>query len=305
MSAKLITADNVEPIRLDRFLKRLFPGLTQGVIEKALRKKKIRINRRRAESSSRIVMNDEIIINTEFFIAYCPPDENKEFSQSAISLAEKLLSNYLIQSTNDYIAINKPYGLAVQGGSKINLSIDDALDYLNYSNKTEYKLVHRLDKETSGILIVANGYENAAKIGKAFRDRSIKKTYVAVLSGTLRLKQGVISNYIAKKNDGTYELVREDGNGKKADTAYKILSSRNNLSLVEFQPATGRTHQLRVHSLILGYPIVGDKKYGSAPYSRMLLHAKELILPKTVFGSEIKIITDLPRCFDLNDVKIY
>ena len=305
MKIETIIVESEELTRIDRYLRRIFPLLTQGIIESYLRKAKIKVNGQKIKSNARIHKGDVIDLFTNTLDSYKNIAKDiKIFSDGSVVLANKLLKEYLVAQTEKFIAINKPYGLAVQGGSKISLSIDDALSYLNYINNTNYKLVHRLDKETSGVLIIANGYDNAAKLGKMFQDRSVKKTYIAVVSGKLRAKEGVISNKLGKKRGSVYEIVQELADGKDAESFYKVLKERNDVSLVEFKPNTGRMHQLRIHSKLLHCPIVGDTKYGGPSFDRMLLHAKEIILPLDVFGEVIKITTELPIGFDIEQIYI-
>lgn len=293
---KTIINEYEEPIRLDRYIRRIFPKTSQGVIEKALRARKITINGERAKSGRRIINGDKINYDVRLFVANERAEES--FSSSAKILAKKILSEYLIFSCDEFIAINKPYGLAVQGGSKINLSIDEALKFLNYEHKEEYKLVHRLDKETSGILLIARGYTNANRLCEAFKQHLIQKIYVAILAGKPKQSSGRLIHDIAKDRSGVFETVKEtEENGKKAETEYKILSLSINSSseqktLIEFKPKTGRMHQLRFHAKMLGCPIIGDDKYGGPRYKRMLLHARQVIIDSSVFGREIEIKSD-------------
>ncbi|GAB4165033.1 MAG: RluA family pseudouridine synthase [Rickettsiaceae bacterium] len=300
MSIETIIVKSTEPVRLDRYLKRLYPSITQGIIESYVRKGKIKVNKKKAKSSDRVKVQDEITISKGILDGYKVYSDNTNFSESVVILSKKILSDYLLFASKELIAINKPSGLAVQGGSKISLSIDDALAYLNQTRQADYKLVHRLDKETSGILIIATGHDSAIRLGKAFKDKLIKKTYIALLCGKPSANEGVISNIIGKEKSGAYEVVREQESGKYAETFYKVLDNNHQFSLVEFKPTTGRTHQLRVHSKILGCPIVGDKKYGGVDYSRMLLHAKELMIPAEVFGHKVSISSKLPEEFSLD-----
>ncbi|MFK7973648.1 MAG: RluA family pseudouridine synthase [Rickettsiaceae bacterium] len=300
MNIDTIIVESSEPVRLDRYLKRLFPLATQGIIESCLRKNKVKVNGKKAKSSDRIISADTLEIISGVLDSYKKLESKSNFSPSLISLANKISSQYLLQANDNYIIINKPHGIAVQGGTKIDLSIDDALSYLNYEQGTNYKLVHRLDKDTSGVLIIANGYINASKLTKAFQDKLIQKKYIAVLSGVLNTTEGVVANNLAKNKSGIYELVQQCQHGKYAETSYTILATNNHVSLVEFQPSTGRMHQLRSHSKTLGCPIVGDSKYGGLHYKRMLLHAKQLIIPAIIFGTEIRIDSDLPSEFNIN-----
>lgn len=290
-----------QDVRLDRYLKRLFPSITQGVIEKSVRKKDIKVNGKKASTSTRLNNNDII---SYFAAAICDTDEYnygqyKHYSNSVIALAKKIIGEYLIYESEELIAINKPHGLAVQGGSKVSISVDHAIQYLNDSQGASYKLVHRLDKATSGILLIAKGYQNAMKLTVAFKDKLIEKVYVAQLSGVLKKSSGIIDNYIGKasvessaeNSSDSKEImcVVSEAEGKRAITRYRVLEVDEafGTSLVEFYPETGRTHQLRVHSKYLGAPIVGDQKYGGPKAKRMMLHAKKLTIPQEIFGKEI------------------
>ncbi|MCC8369394.1 MAG: RluA family pseudouridine synthase [Rickettsia endosymbiont of Oxypoda opaca] len=292
----IIKVDTTIPCRLDKYLRRLYPKLTQGIIERALRQKQIIVNGHKVEANLRVKEEDEIFINDKLNL---PQEETLEvtFSDSVIKLASKITKDYLIYENEHFIAINKPAGLATQGGTKINLSIDDALKYLNY------KLVHRLDKETSGLLLVAKNYESGVKLVNAFKEKLIAKTYIAVVFGRPLEGSGEIRGLIGKKRDGAYEIVDVDNeNGKLAITYYKLLKPlNNNLSLIEFTPITGRMHQLRFHAKLLNCPIVGDTKYGSAQsssYSKhMLLHASNIVLHEKIFGEEITLEAKLPNYF--------
>lgn len=297
---KTIVVETDMPIRLDRYIRRCFPLSTQGTIEKAIRKKQIKLNGLKTSANARVVAGDKITYVLGIFVSKNNDNTDKIFSKPTLVLAKKILSEYLIYSSPEFIAIDKPSGLAVQGGSGINLSIDDALNYLNTTKGKEYKIVHRLDKETSGILLIANGYSNATKLGEAFQKHLIHKTYIAIVSGIPKNSGGNLLHYIGKDRLGVFEIVKQiKEGGKKAETEYKVIRSLDNRSMIKFKPKTGRMHQLRFHSKFLGCPIIGDKKYGGQKNSRMLLHAKELIIEKSVFEKEIKIKSDLPKEFDL------
>ncbi|MCC8417547.1 MAG: RluA family pseudouridine synthase [Rickettsia endosymbiont of Bryobia graminum] len=298
----IILVDIELPIRLDRYLKKLYPNLTQGIIQKALRQKKITVNSAKVEGATRINAGDQIFINDSLNLV-STDTPHKKFSNSVISLANKLITEYLVYQDNNLYVINKPSSIATQGGSKINLSIDDALQYLN-SLGEDLRLVHRLDKDTSGILLIAKNYLASIKLMRAFQEKIIQKTYLAVTLGKLLKQEGEIRGMIAKSRVENYETMENDEeNGKLAITHYKLLEfqKKSNISLIEFTPLTGRMHQLRFHAKILGCPIIGDIKYGSnesiALSKNMLLHAKKITLPAEVFGEEIIIEVDLPGYF--------
>lgn len=287
--------------RLDKYLKRLYPLLTQGIIEKALRQKQIIVNSQKAEAGLRVKDGDEIFINDKFNLPVAEPSK-LIFTDAEIKLAGKITNKYLIYEDENLIAINKPAGLATQGGSKINLSVDSSLKYLN-SKGADFKLVHRLDKETSGLLIIAKNYVSSVKLHNAFKEKLVEKTYLAVTYGKPTKDIGEVKTNIEKSKGSIPKIIDiNDSNGKLAITYYKLLKSLgNNLFLIEFTPITGRMHQLRLHAKLLDCPIMGDDKYGNReimPYSKyMLLHATSIILSKEVFGQEIKIEAKLPFYF--------
>lgn len=304
---KQLIVQSEEPVRLDRYLRRDYPNFTQGMIEQSLRKGNIKLNGNKSRAGMRVVHGDIITVALGAFtdaVVENTEDNARPFAQNVIALACKLLSEYILFSSEEFIAIDKPTGLAVQGGSKISLSINDALRYINYIESTEYKLVHRLDKETSGVLLIAKGFNSAAKFGRALRDKLIGKTYIAVLSGCPAELEGTLVHRIGKDRSGVFEVVKElSVSGVVARTHYKVLQSTNDLSLVKFKPETGRMHQLRFHSQYLGCPIVGDNKYGGKKHNRMLLHAQNIVIPRSIFGKEIAVKSELPDEFYLKGQK--
>ncbi len=279
------------PVRLDSYLRRYYNLLTQGVIEKFLRLGQIKVNKKKIKANFRVVSGNVIELSNEisqFKFSRINKHSSNSYSLSVKLLASKLLSEYLVYQSNDLIAINKPSGLSVQGGSKILFSIADALNYLNRKNNNinkEYKIVHRLDKDTSGILLIAKGYYSAVRITEAFKKRLIDKTYVAICTGYPIKREGKIKSWIGENN---YEDQTNNYKKKRiAISQYKVINTINNRSIIKFFPLTGRKHQLRIHSKQIGCPIVGDKKYGVENNKRMLLYATRIVISKMVFGKEI------------------
>lgn len=287
-----IEVNTEQSVRLDRYLRRIYPRLTQGALEKALRSKYITLNNTKTSSKQHVTQGDIIVVTKNKFDieTYLEKRTNQIIdSKDAKRLAQKLLSEYLLYECDEFIAINKPCGLATQGGSKIILSVDDGIKYLNSTNNNLFKLVHRLDKATSGVLLIAKGYDNSNKLMQAFKDRKIQKKYLAIVTNLPKSKEGVIKNYLTKDTTKEYEMITEfasadNANAKFAETKYKVLKSNGRYSYIEFIPKTGRMHQIRVHSKSLGCPIVGDTKYGNHKYKRMMLHASEIKIPKEIFG---------------------
>ncbi|WP_316353333.1 RluA family pseudouridine synthase [Candidatus Trichorickettsia mobilis] len=294
---------NVElPSRLDRYLRRNYPELTQGIIEQLLRRGQIKLNGRKVSAGIRVVNGDEILIQDKVSLTFNSSSSIEQvFSPAVKNLASKLLQEYQLYSDDNLLTINKPHGLATQGGSKIRLSIQDALCYLN-TQGNDFKLVHRLDKDTSGLLLIARNYLAAYQLTTAFFDKTIKKIYLAIVYGRPLQSTGEIQGMIAKNRGGVYEKVMDDNNGKLAITQYKVLTTNGKISLIEFIPLTGRMHQLRFHALKLGCPIIGDKKYFTSTSEikhglPMLLHAKKIIIPDSLWGFDLTIEADLPEYF--------
>lgn len=288
MTDKIVENHQI-PIRLDRYIRNLSPDFTQGFIEKSLRKGLIKVNGQKAKSNTRISNNDKISLPDS--ILNVPDKENDPKTKA---FAKKLVDKYLIFENEHLCAFNKPAGLASQGGSKVGLSLDDAFKIL------DLRLVHRLDKDTSGIILAAKTRDDAILLTKAFEERKIYKTYLALLSSNPKKKQGIIKSYIGKKDMYLMESFDKEMDGtKEAISKYVVRPSDNHNFLVEFSPLTGRMHQLRLHAMKIASPIIGDRKYNGARAEFLMLHAIKLIIDKSVYGEEIEIESDLPDYFSL------
>lgn len=283
------------PVRLDRYIRRLYPNITQGVIEKLLRQSFIQLNSQKTTANQRLKNGDIITLLKRFPEADGPCEQNI-FSESTKSLASKLLNEYLLYSDDNLLVINKPHGLATQGGSKISLSIQDAIGFLN-QKLYDMRLVHRLDKDTSGVFLIAKNYLAAHKITKAFKERLITKTYIAAVVGKPFESEGEIRSFLIKENAGVRETNEFDDKAKEAITRYKVIKTNGKFSLIEFSPKTGRMHQLRLHSLKLNCPIVGDKKYGSIEHKYMMLHSYKIEIPSSVLEQQTVIEAAIPTYF--------
>ena len=272
-------------VRLDRWFKRNFPDFPHIAMEKALRKGDIRVDKKRAKSNLRL---------EEGQVVRVPPYKARDKdAKSAKKIAkwtpkqERDLVDSVIFKNADLLVINKAPGIPVQGGSGIKLSIDDMLGCLQFGKEDRPKLVHRLDKDTSGVLLLARRSAAAANLASLFKTKNTEKIYLAVLVGVPKRKEGKISNKIMKTQVGAgKEKVRSDDEGKVATTYYRVVATAGQLySLVELMPITGRTHQLRVHMAENGTPILGDGKYGgklafvNGMSKVMHLHAHKLTIP--------------------------
>ena len=288
MKSLVVTAED-EGVRLDRFFKRHFNGLSNNDLQRRIREKYIKVNSKKTTCNYRLTVGDVVTYPDNL------GEENREENKKNVTLTkeeEEKIQSWVIYKDNDIIAINKPAGIAVQGGTKQTTHIDSMLSALSFGLRRP-KLVHRLDKDTSGVLILARNDLAAAWLTGAFRERTIHKAYYAVLDGQLDKKSGIINAPLRKKMIGNQELVIVDEQtGDEAITKFKVISSCNLATLVKFLPLTGRTHQLRVHSKYIGHPILGDRKYSSTNRKRLLLHAAEIDIP---FNEKmIKIIAPIP-----------
>ncbi len=277
--------------RLDRWFKRYYPALTHGALEKMLRGKNIRVNGARAKSDSRLNTGDEIRIPP---MPQAQVKEKGVLSDSDITFIQSLV----IYKDKDVIVINKPAGLAVQGGTKTLRHVDGLLDGLKFGEQRP-RLVHRLDKETSGVLVLARNVKTAALLTESFKTKEARKIYWAVVHGCPQAMEGAIEAPLLKKsgkNGG--EMVQVDENGQYAKSLYEVIDTIGEYSLLRLMPLTGRTHQLRVHCAFIGCPIVGDEKYGGhfveGLEKKMFLHAKALQIP-LFGGKKLKIEANIPE----------
>jgi 23S rRNA pseudouridine955/2504/2580 synthase len=262
--------------RLDRWLKRQYPSLTQGTIEKLLRQGKIRVNGQKATSGTRVSEVDTISVPEVFL---------KTLTQTPAPLMPykpediDYIASLIIWEDEEICVLNKPSGLATQGGTKTTRHLDGLLQA--YGCGKPFRLVHRLDRDTSGVLIVAKTLKMSIFLSDAFKKKLVKKVYWAIVQKTPSIKQGTINAPIAKVEEGSKEkMVVDFDDGKAAITEYRVLKSlKDGSSWLELKPETGRTHQLRVHTSYMGHPIIGDKKYGSTEDETLHLHSRKITIP--------------------------
>ena len=246
--------------RFDRCIRRLLGNINQAVLEKYLRSGEILLENEKKKSSTKVRAGQ--LINYSKNINF-----NQEYKKDSFSLNTKkyysdLYKKILIQQTNKYLAINKPNGLPVQGGSSQNIHVDDMLKCV-FNNINVPKLVHRLDKDTSGVLLIAKNQVAAKELSANFREHEIVKTYLALVSPCPTTDSGFINLPLIKSGvDGDQRVIVDKERGKYATTEYKVLDKVGaRVALVALYPKTGRTHQLRVHLEHINAPIVGDNKY--------------------------------------------
>ena len=285
-------------LRLDRWFRRHYPRLAHGHLEKLLRTGKIKVDGRKAKSGDRVSPGMAIRV---------PPLDNTapaaEPARHSRPQDEALLRDLVIHRDEFAIVINKPPGLAVQGGSGTTRHVDGMLDGLRFGYDERPRLVHRLDKDTSGVLLIARTARAAAFFTRAFRDKTTRKTYWAIVAGLPALRQGRIDMALMKRSGaGGRERVRADDDGKDAVTYYTVIDAAGDrASWLALLPLTGRTHQLRAHCAAIGTPILGDGKYGGAgahlgggiAANRLHLHARSLEIPHPA-GGTLRVSAKLP-----------
>ena len=286
---------NSEDQRLDKYLKREFSNLTQSFIEKNLRKKNILINDKKTKSNYLIKLNDKIKIKNYSNKIYT----NFEIKEQQIKISKIQKQNFknsILYQNENFIVVNKWFGIATQGGTNVVLSIDTIIKNIS----PDYNLVHRLDKDTTGLLIIAKNLKYTKIFGKLFKTQKLNKTYLALCNGKPKMNESFVDLEIKSKDQNKKTITK---------THYKLLSHKNNISLIKFNPKTGKKHQLRIVAKNLGCPIIGDKKYNLNQLKQkenLKLNAHKL---EFVIGNEeFNFISVLPKDFvdflNLKQIKI-
>lgn len=276
--------DGEADLRLDRWFKRHFPDLGHSRLEKLLRTGQVRVDGRRARSNTRLESGQTVRVPP---LGDVPPRETPRPPAVAARDAELLLQSVLYKD-DDLLAINKPMGLAVQGGTGLDRHLDAMLDVLRFDAAERPRLVHRLDRDTTGVLLLARHVRAAAELARAFRRKECRKTYWAIVVGVPPRASGRIDMALAKLPGRDGERMAPDDAGKTAVTEYRTLDAAGRRAAwLELRPLTGRTHQLRAHCAAIGTPILGDRKYGGVAAAfagvaarKLHLHARRIELPR-------------------------
>ncbi|MEX0695912.1 MAG: RluA family pseudouridine synthase [Dongiaceae bacterium] len=292
-------------LRLDRWFKRHFPELNHGRLEKLLRTGQVRVDGRRVRAGARLSPGQVVRVPP---IAAAPGgDERTRPTAPRPPVAERdaaALRGAVLYKDADVLAIDKPPGLAVQGGSGLSRNLDAMLEALRFGGSERPRLVHRLDKDTSGVLLLARHARAAAWLAAAFRRKETRKLYWAIVVGVPKPERGRIDLALGKEpGHGLAERVVADAaEGKRAVTFYRVVEhAGKRVAWLALLPLTGRTHQLRAHCAAIGTPILGDGKYGGAGAflpgeklaRRLHLHARAIELPRPG-GGTIRVTAPLP-----------
>ena len=273
MFEKFIVEKDFHNSRFDKWFKNKVLDIPQSLIEKIVRKNKVKVNKKKTKTSYRVQTNDAVevynISNIKKSI------KSYKIKYKASDKEKKNYDNFILEDNDNFIVINKPNGIPVQSGTKSFKNIIDILKDTKYFKNTKPFVVHRLDKETSGVLIFSKNRQYAQLLTSLFRIRKIHKTYLAIVCGDVPKDKKILQD----------NLISYEKNKKiiqKAISYLKIIKSSDKYSLLELNPITGRKHQLRKQLFNIGYPIVGDKKYfikkdtNKKKKSMIMLHAYKI-----------------------------
>ncbi|MCA1652860.1 MAG: RluA family pseudouridine synthase [Sphingomicrobium sp.] len=298
-----VTEDD-DGIRLDRWFKRHLPEVSFNIVSRWARTGMLRLDGKKAAPGDRIEAGQSIQVPPP----EAAPAEGKRVARPVVALTaeeESFVRDMVIERNRDAFVLNKPPGLATQGGTKTNQHLDRLLDGLANEEGQRPKLVHRLDKDTSGVLLVARSARAAGHFSKAFSSRTARKVYWALVVGVPSPEEGMIDAPLAKQpGTGGEKMHVDEASGQSARTRFRTIDiAGNRAAWVELQPLTGRTHQLRAHMGAIGHPIVGDAKYGGAEAfltgtvsRKMHLHARRLRVDG-LDGKPIDVTAELPPHF--------
>lgn len=286
-------------IRLNRWFLKEYPSLTLGRLQKLLRTKQIKVDGKKAEANTRLSAGQELRL---------PPLDNEKAIKNPDVVSKSdtdFIQSMIIFKDDNIIVLNKPSGLAVQGGTNTDRHIDGMLEALKFENSEKPKLVHRIDKDTSGVLVLARNRRYAELLTKAFREHMLQKTYLVLAIGNLKNPEGEIKIALDKVG----EKMEPSDEGKKAITRFKVLDTAGEkFTLLTAEPLTGRTHQIRAHMECAGCPILGDNKYFGQSRkrfpelsSKLHLHAYKIDL-SPVYNKKLVVKAPLPDYFK-NDIK--
>jgi 23S rRNA pseudouridine955/2504/2580 synthase len=294
-------------IRVDRWFKRHYPALTHGRLEKLLRTGQVRLDGKRVKAADRVAVGQTVRLPPQ--IVHGELSEKPQ--QSVKPTMRGDLEDMILYMDKSVIVLNKPSGLATQGGSGLTEHVDGMLDSLAFEKNSRPKLVHRLDRDTSGVLVIARTSTAASALSRSLAQRDAQKIYWALTKGVPKVKRGTIKAALAKESGfgahgrdermTTVEGGSINENAKDAVTDYAVIATAGEeFAFVAVKPLTGRTHQIRVHLAAIGTPIVGDFKYGGTDVrgrgeiaNRLHLHARSIDIARPD-GGRLVVTAPLP-----------
>ena len=275
--------------RLDKFILDEFPKSSFGLVQKLCRKGQVRVNGGRVKGSRRLAVGDVLRLPPRFGEEEVEIKKDRDQPFTLTDKDRKQVPNWIIYEDGEIVVLNKPAGLPSQAGTDHNRSMDRILGA--YYPGSIPRLVHRLDKDTTGCLVMARKRQKASELSQLFKTRDMQKIYWALVRGHLTEQQGKISLPLEKTDSG---VVVNEESGKSAMTLYQVLATAGDLHLIAVKPTTGRMHQIRVHMSEIGAPLVGDRKYGGEPLdiddlpkaqNNMFLHAWQIEFAKHKFNA--------------------
>lgn len=301
-----VTRDE-DGVRLDRWFRIRFPELTHSHLQKLIRTGQIRVDSKRVRSNTRLEQGQMVRVPKSVREPEGRPPSVKP--PPGLSKADRTFVERMILYEDDAVLVlNKPFGLAVQGGTGTKRHLDGLLAGMTDRFGARPRLVHRLDRDTTGVLLVAKTRDAAAKLGRVFQSRAASKTYWALVKGIPRPAQGKVEAALVKASGPEGDRVRKALPGEQeramhATTHYSVIERvANKVAWVSLKPVTGRQHQLRAHMDLIGHPIVGDNKYKcevnfaeGVIEPKLHLHARRLIIPHPVTGDKIDVTAPLPE----------
>jgi 23S rRNA pseudouridine955/2504/2580 synthase len=308
MSAPVETIEikrNEAGLRLDRWFKLHFPDVGYGYLQKLLRSGQVRVDSKRVQANVRLEAGQQVRVP---HVARTPAKAQSSGVARASEADRALIEKAILFEDDHVLVLNKPFGIAVQGGSGTKRHIDGMLAGMTDRFGERPRLVHRLDRDTTGVLLVAKSRHAASKLGRTFQTRSAAKTYWALVKGVPRPPQGKVEAALVKAAGPDGDRVRKAEPGEQeeamhATTHYSVIDRvAHKAAWVSLKPVTGRQHQLRAHMALIGHPIAGDNKYDgdqvladSGIEPKLHLHARRLVIPHPVESGRIDVTAPLPE----------
>lgn len=309
-----VTADE-DSMRLDRWMRHHFPGVTHSYVQKLIRSGQIRVDSKRVQANARV--HDGAEVRVPKVVRDTPKSKPGGEVKPQVSKSDRdLIESMILFEDDDVLVLNKPFGLAVQGGTSTYHHIDGILSGMVDRFGDRPRLVHRLDRDTTGVLLVAKSRQAASRLGRVFQTRSAAKTYWALVTGVPKPPQGKVEVPLVKATGPEGDRMRKARPGEQeqamhATTHYSVIERvGRKAAWVSLKPVTGRQHQLRAHMQILGHPMIGDNKYGDGHElsdenldAKLHLHARRLVIPHPRQDAKIDVTAPLPnhmlKSFDL------